>query len=797
MKILSSFFSFMFVAIIVGTIFALYIVGHYSKDLPDYRQLANYEPPITSRFYAGDGSFLSEFAIEKRLFVPFDVFPKRLIEAFLSAEDKNFMTHPGIDITGILRAIVSNVKAIGSHRRMMGGSTITQQVAKNFLLTSAHTFERKIKEAILAFRIERAFSKEHILELYLNEIYLGYGSYGVAAAAINYFNKSLDELTLEECAFLAALPKAPNNYNPATHYDEALARRNWVINRMLDDGKITKEEADAAQTVELKTLPPKDKKFIDNSEYFTEEVRRELQDIYGEKALYEGGLAVRTTLDPFLQETAYNVLQKGLENYDRRRGYRGALADIETGDNWLDNLKTADSPVGIKPSWEKAVVIKLNNNDVEIGLESGEKGTISLDELKWARRIHKDDTVDPPITKPSEVLKTGNVVLVEKLKDNAYGLRQIPEVNGAIVAMDPHTGRVLAMVGGYSYKRSQFNRVIQAKRQPGSSFKPFIYLAALDSGYTPADLILDAPYVVEQGEGMPVWKPVNYGSVFYGPTTLRMGVEKSRNLMTVRLAEAIGMPKVSEYAKKFGIYDNLPPLMSMSLGAGETSLMRLASAYAILVNGGKRVIPTLVDRVQDRKGRTIFRHDARICDACSSDEWNGDVPPPLPDDREEVVNPLSAYQMVSILQGVVERGTGISISYLHKPLAGKTGTTNDNYDAWFMGFSPDLVAGVFVGYDNPKSLGKKETGSRVAAPIFKDFMKKALENVPNIPFRIPSGIKLVRINYLTGKPAKTGDEKVIWEAFKPDTIIGEDRKIIGGNTAINETEGDFSFSGQY
>ncbi len=784
-----------------GVLYAFY---HYGRGLPEYSQLADYEPPTVTRVHAGDGRLLAEYATEKRVYVPVSAIPLRVRNSFLSAEDKNFYSHPGVDFLSVVRAIVTNIANYGTSRRPVGASTITQQVAKNFLLTNEVSYERKIKEAILAFRIEQAFTKDTILELYLNEIYLGLGSYGVAAAALNYFNKSLDELTIAEAAYLAALPKAPNNYHPVRRYDAAVARRNWVIGRMLEDGNIDAAEAEAARAEPL-LVRKRDATQAVQADYFAEEVRRELARLYGDDNLYKGGLSVRTTLDPRLQAIADRALREGLMAYDRRHGWRGPLAQIDVGpeaDVPAALQGEVPRPVGIDESWQIAAVTATDANQATVVLADGGAGAIPMAELKWARPWKENQRFGVAPKKPSDVLKAGDVVLVEPVAENADGepyeegtftLRQIPDVNGGIVALDPHTGRVLAMAGGYSYARSEFNRVVQARRQPGSAFKPFVYLAGLDSGFTPATLILDAPFVLDQGAGLGKWKPANYTRKFYGPTPMRVGIEKSRNLMTVRLAQTVGMEKIVDYARRFGIMDNMDPMLSMSLGAGETSLMRVTTAYAMLVNGGRRISPTLIDRVQDRHGRTIYRHDLRECAVCVAERWSGQATPLLPDDREQVANPASAYQVVGMLQGVVQRGTGRRIAELGIPLAGKTGTSNDNFDTWFVGFSPDLAVGVFVGFDEPRTLGAKDTGSNVAAPLFKAFMADALADQPAIPFRIPPGIRLVRMNAETGQLARPGDRRVFLEAFQPGTEPSGRQVVLDGG--YNPSTGSTAASG--
>lgn len=789
------FLGFLFAAGMIVFVAASAVVGYIlwdiSKDLPDYEVLAKYEPPVMTRVHAGNGSLIAEFAKERRIYVPLNAIPERLLQAFLSAEDKNFYQHSGLDIQGIIRAMIKNVDNLGKGRRLVGASTITQQVAKNFLLSSDVTFSRKIKEAILAIRIERAFTKEQILELYLNEIYLGLKSYGVAAAALNYWDKSLGELTLSDVAYLAALPKAPNNYHPFRKTKRAITRRNWVIDRMVENGHATAEEAEQAKAEPLNVDPRPFGAHIFAAEFFGEEVRRQLLDMYGENKLYTGGLSVRSTLDPKMQRQARRALVDGLVAYDRRYGWRGAVQKIQVSGDWGVELGKIDALSDIDP-WRLAVVLDATAEQAVIGLQpkrasSGKRerardqGVIPLSEVKWAGPYQGKFKNGKPKRKgraPKTVtsrLSVGDVVYVAPRLDKETGavvadewrLMQIPKVDGALVAMDPHTGRVLAMAGGFSFAESEFNRAVQARRQPGSSFKPIVYVTALDNGYTPASVVLDAPISIEQGPGLPPYKPKNYGGKFAGPSTLRVGIERSRNLMTVRLAQDMGMPLIAEYARRFGVYDNLLPLLSMSLGAGETTLMRMTTSYAMLANGGKKVQATLIDRIQDRYGRTIWRHDARECAECRVRTWDAQDEPFLEDDRQQVVDPHSAYQITSMMEGVVKRGTATRVKAVGKPIAGKTGTTNDEKDAWFVGFSPDLVVGVFVGFDSPKPMGKGETGGGLASPIFRDFMKMALKEKPAIPFRIPPGIQLIRINSTTGMRAQSGDPKAILEAFKP------------------------------
>jgi penicillin-binding protein 1A len=768
---------------VVGAIAAWLVYEHFSQDLPDYYQLASYDPPVVSRIYAGDGRLLAEYATENRVFVPISAMPKRIINAFLAAEDKTFYTHPGVDLPGVLNAVWLNIKNYGD-RRPVGASTITQQVTKNFLLSNELSYKRKIREMILALRIEKAFTKDRILELYLNQIYLGAGNYGVATAALNYFNKSLDELSIGEAAYLAALPKAPNNYNIVRDHQAAVDRRNWVIERMREDGHITAEEAEAAKAEPLEQHRRAETEHV-VADYFAEEVRREIVQRFGEDGLYKKGLAIRATIDPRLQETADRVLRQHLVSYDKTQGYRGPLQHVDSVEDWQKTLEGLP-PMPWLYEWRPAVVIEATKAAATIGFKDGTTGEIRAGDLEWARRRTADGQIGPAVNAATDVLQVGDIIAVEplveeeKVVEGRYALRQVPEISGALVAMDPHTGRVLAMTGGWSYQLSEFNRATQAKRQPGSSFKPIVYLAALESGFTPSTMILDAPIVIDQGPGLPLWRPENYAQDFLGAATMRRGLENSRNLMTIRMAQTIGMAKVAEMAARLGAIDNMQQTLAMSLGAGETTVLRLAGSYAEIVNGGKKIVPTLIDRVQDSNGWTIYRHDERPCDGCQMSAYNGEPPPEIPDMREQVLDPATAYQMVSMLEGVVLRGTGTAVKAVGKPLAGKTGTTNESRDVWFMGFSPDLVAGVYLGFDQPRSLGKKATGGRYASPIFRDFMMEALKDKPATPFRVPPGIRLVRVDYYTGERAGPGTSKVILEAFKPGTEPTGRQNVIQG-----------------
>jgi penicillin-binding protein 1A len=791
MKVLLRFFGFLFAAgtivFVVGVAGVAGLLWHFSKDLPDYSQLQDYEPPVVTRVQAADGSLVAEYAKERRLYIPIQAVPKLVIHAFLAAEDKNFYEHGGLDFGGILRASLSYIQNYGTNRRPQGASTITQQVAKNFLLTNEVSFKRKIKEALLALKIERTYSKDKILELYLNEIYLGFGAYGIASASLTYFDKSVHELTIAEAAYLAALPKGPNNYNPFRQRERAVERRNWVIDQMAQDGFIKVADAEKAKRQPLNVVQKPTGARIFAAEYFAEEVRRELYDRYGEKKLYEGGLSVRTTLDTHYQMLARKALIDGLVRYDEVHGWRGPVQKIDISGDWGVKLADVKALADVTP-WRLAVVLETGDQSARIGLQpdrepggavSSERpiGIIPLEGLKWAKVQNKVPT------KASQVLNPGDVIYVEPMSTpGQYRLHQVPEVSGAIVVMDPHTGRVLAMVGGFSYDQSQFNRATQALRQPGSSFKPIVYAAAIDNGYTPSTLVLDAPIEIDQGPGQGVWEPENYEKNFYGPSTLRFGIEHSRNVMTVRLAQDIGMPLIAEYAKRLGVYDDLPPYLSFALGAGETTLLRMVTAYSMIDNGGRRIKPTLIDRIQDRYGHTIYKHDERVCEGCNAAKWNDQPEPTLIDRSQQVLDPMTAYQMTSIMEGVTIRGTAAGMERdLGRPVAGKTGTTNDEKDAWFVGFTPNLAVGVYMGYDKPRHLSFPggATGGRVSAPIVKEFLKDALAGTPAVPFRVPPGIKLVRVDLKTGMRAGPGSQKVILEAFKPGTAPPDNYAVVG------------------
>ncbi len=777
-----------------------YVIWDVSRELPDYKQLAAYEPPVMTRMHAADGSLLGEFAEQRRLFMPINSIPKNVINAYLSAEDKTFYEHSGLDYSGIAAAVYRylQVKLTGKGQ-IVGASTITQQVAKNFLLSNEQTLSRKIKEALVVQRIEKSFTKDQILELYLNEIFLGMNSYGVAAASLNYFGKPLDQLELDEVAYLAALPKGPNNYHPYRRAKQAKERRDWVLDRMRDNGQITTEENSAAKKKPFRVSPRSFGGQLFAAEGFAEEVRRQLVNIYGRERLSKGGFSVRTTLDPKLQIYARQSLAKGLIAFDRKRGYRGPIKQVVIdGSDWAEKITDVRQPADIAP-WRTAVVLEVTEQQASIGLQlkqtedgkmesARENAVIPLQLLQWARKYIDGTELGPEITSVSEVLAVGDVVIVAPASTTGeYHLVQVPDVEGSIVAMDPHTGRVLAMVGGFSYGSSQFNRATQARRQPGSAFKPVVYAAALDNGYTPSSVVMDAPIEIRLQDGK-VWKPKNYQEKFYGPSTLRRGIEQSRNAMTVRLADDLGMTKIADLAERLGIYDKMPKHMAMALGAGETTLLRMTTAYSIIANSGNKVEATFIDRIQDRFGKTVYKHDTRDCPNCNSATFDPAVEQPAPPEKnEQVMNPYTAYQITSMMEGVVERGTGKKLKAVGKPVAGKTGTSNEERDAWFIGYTPDLAVGTYVGYDNPKPMGKKRTGGELAAPIVADFMKLALSGKAAIPFRVPRAIELIPINVKTGTRSTFGGEEVILEAFKPGDEPPETTSVIGEKQTASRT----------
>ncbi|WP_426406769.1 penicillin-binding protein 1A [Bradyrhizobium ganzhouense] len=804
MRLLVRFMGFLFAA---GTVLFLVGVGavagliwHFSKDLPDYSQLQDYEPPVMTRVHATDGSLLGEYAKERRLYLPIQAVPKLVINAFLAAEDKNFYEHGGIDYTGMARAGLVYLQNYGSNRRPQGASTITQQVAKNFLLTNEVSFARKIKEALLAMRIEKTYSKDKILELYLNEIYLGLGAYGIAAASLVYFDKSVNELTVAEASYLAALPKMPATLHPVRNRDRAIERRNYVIDRLQENGWIKQADADKARKEPLAVTNRSNGAHTFAGEYFAEEVRRDIFERYGEKKLYEGGLSVRTTLDPKIQVMARKTMVAGLVNYDEQQGYRGAISKLDISGDWGVKLAEIKSLSDISP-WRMAVVLETSDQSARIGFQPNrelggavskqrETGLVTLDGVKWAKAA-QGAAKGRAATSVAQVLQPGDVIYADPLYskegqpvEGQYRLRQIPEVSGAMVVMDPWTGRVLAMVGGFSFDQSQFNRATQAYRQPGSSFKPIVYSAALDNGYTPSTVVLDAPIEIDQGQGAGVWRPENFSvNKYQGPVTLRNALRQSLNTVTVRLAQDIGMPLIGEYARRFGVYDELPNYLSYALGAGETTAMRMVTAYSMLANGGRRVKPTLIDRIQDRYGHTIFKHDQRECRGCDAPGgWKNQNEPQLIDRREQVLDSMTAYQITELLEGVVQAGTATVVREVGKPIAGKTGTTNEAKDAWFVGFSPDVAVAIYMGYDKPRPLGRGNaaTGGHLAAPIARDFLKLALADKPAVPFKVPAGIKLIRVVAKTGMRAGPGETGgTILEAFKPGTAPPDNYSVIG------------------
>ena len=736
-------------ALIIG------ILWVYSNKLPDYKFLKMYKPAVSSKLYSGGGELVSDFSSEKRIFVPHDSIPKIVINSFLSAEDKNFFYHPGVDAKGIVRATINNVSNIIYSKRLEGASTITQQVAKNFLLTNEVSINRKIKEAILAFRIERALSKERILELYLNQIYLGEGSYGIASASLEYFDKPISKLNYAEASLLAALPKAPSRYNPFKNADLAKHRRNLVIKNLLENSYINEEKYSELINSEIK-LRKRKKKYLEDARYYVEDVRKYLVEKYGFNKIYKQGFTIKTPINLELQSIATQSLREGLEEYDKRKGWRGPILNKKITDKWNKNLKKykLEKTIG----WDLAIVKKINKFSVEIETEKKNQGIIKYDDASWTKK------------ELDKIFKIGDVVYVKNIKDNLYSLKQIPKANGGIVILNPYTGRVLAMSGGFSFKLSEFNRATQAFRQPGSAFKPFVYALALENKFTPSTLVLDAPVVLDQGEDLKMWKPENYGKKFYGPSTIRTGLEKSRNLMTVRIAQEIGIDKIANFAKSLKIYDNPEELLSISLGSAETTLLKLTSAYSSFVNGGKLVEPIFLDRVQDSEGNTIFNSEKRFCKKCKEISHLGKDVPKIEDNFIQIFSEETAYQITSMLEGAIQRGTGRKLKDLNLDLAGKTGTTNENTDAWFVGFTSNLVIGVYVGHDEPKTLGKYETGAKTALPIFKSFIKKSVKRSEARPFKVAKNIKFLVIDQKTGRKADFGSKTTIIEAFKKSDL---------------------------
>ena len=768
-----SHFNLLIKTLIVVIISALFVIfsalWHFSSGLPDYKKLESYEPPVSSRVYANNGSLIAEYAIEKRLFIPYDSIPNPVINAFLSAEDKNFFNHPGIDPKGIVRAVINNFRNIVENKRLEGASTITQQVAKNFLLTNEVSLKRKIKEAILAFRIEKAYTKKKILELYLNQIYLGQGTYGVAAASLEYFDKSVKELNYSELALLAALPKAPSKYNPFRYYDLAKIRRNLVLQNLYENNFINSADLEKYKKQEI-NLKKRKIKLLKEANYYTEEIRRIIKDNYGFDKLYAEGLSIKSALDVDYQIHALNALRSGIESYDRRHGWRGAILNTEIVSNWQEKLK--EKRIDPSLGWKFAKITSINDSEIIFSIvNEDEQGKIQRTNLKWAIKKSIYDS-----------FKIKDIIFVSKNLKGVWELKQYPKVNGAIVALDPHNGKVKALVGGFSFEDSEFNRVTQAKRQPGSAFKPFVYAAALENNFSPNSIVLDAPFIAKQGIGLKDWKPENYGKEFYGPTTLRKGIEYSRNLMTVRIAQDIGLQKILKLSKELNIYNEIPELLSVSLGSAETTLLQLTNAYTVFVNGGKKTNPILIERIQDRRGKTIFNSEKRDCIGCDRFSKSETVVPLIKDNYKQVISKETAYQMLSMLEGTIKRGTGKRLKDLKAPLAGKTGTTNDNYDAWFIGSTSNLVIGVYIGFDTPKTLGRYETGAKAALPIFKNFIKEALYKDDFKPFLIPKEIFFAAINYNTGKKENFSNTKSIIEAFKLKDINKMNKNNLDKNT---------------
>ncbi len=752
------------------SVIILIVLWTFSNSIPDYKFLKNYKPPVSSKMYSGNGELVADFSKEKRIFVPYSAIPKNVINSFLSAEDKNFFSHPGVDAKGVMRAIVNNIKNVISSKRLEGASTITQQVAKNFLLTNEVSINRKVKEAILAFRIERALSKERILELYLNQIYLGSGAYGVAAASLEYFDKSIKELNYNEAALLAALPKAPSRYNPYRDMELAKFRRNLVLKNLYENNFIdqTKYLNLKEQKIELKKTK---KVFLENSQYYIEDVRKKIIDKLTYEKVYNQGYNINTPINLELQKIATQSLRNGLIAYDKRKGWRGPIMNLNYTNDWY---KKIDKKFKLEKSiqWQIAIVKRINKFNSIIETDRGLKGEIKYKNISWTKKEFQD------------LFKLGDVIYVKKINENFYSLQQLPKINGGIVVMDPFTGRVLALSGGFSFRNSEFNRTSQALRQPGSAFKPFVYALALENQFTPSSIVLDAPLVLDQGVDLKKWKPENYGKKFYGPSTLRVGLEKSRNLMTVRIVQNLGIDKVANFSKKMNIYENPDKLLSISLGSAETTLLSLTSAYCSFVNGGKLIQPVIIDRIQDGEGNTIFNNENRKCSNCDKISFTGKEFPKIEDNFEQVLSPQTAYQLTSILQGAVERGTGKKLKKLGLNIAGKTGTTNENSDAWFIGFTSNLVIGVYVGMDNPEPLGKFETGSKAALPIFGEFVKKAVKKSEARPFKVPDKITLMVIDYTTGEKAKFTSKNTIIESYKSKNI--NDGKInISNNNRLD------------
>ncbi len=757
------FISLSLVLLIVILIFA--ILWTYSNNIPDYKFLKNYKPPVSSKVYSGDGELVADFSKEKRIFVPYNSIPKNVINSFLSAEDKNFYSHPGVDAKGVLRALINNISNIILSKRLEGASTITQQVAKNFLLTNEVSINRKIKEAILAFRIERALTKQRILELYLNQIYLGSGAYGVAAASLEYFDKSIKDLSYPEAALLAALPKAPSRYNPYRDIELAKFRRNLVLKNLFENNYIDTKLYNKFIDEKIKLNKP-EKVFLEDAQYYIEDIRKSVINSLTYDKVYNQGFNINTPINLKLQKIATETLRDGLISYDKRKGWRGALTNKDYSKNWYKNLEKFYLEDSI--NWQIAIVKKIKKFSAEIETENEFNGTIEFKDISWTKKEF------------SELFKIGDIIYVKKINDQNFSLKQLPKVNGGMVVMDPYTGRVLALSGGFSFKKSEFNRATQALRQPGSAFKPFVYALALENNYTPSSLVLDAPIVLEQGEDLKLWKPENYGKKFYGLSTLRTGLEKSRNLMTVRIAQDLGLKKIINFSKNLGIYDNPEELLSISLGSAETTLLKLTSAYSAFLNEGKLVEPILIDRIQDSEGKTIFNNDKRKCTNCDQISYLGKNYPIIENNYKKVFSPQTAYQMTTILEGVAQRGTAKKLKDLKLNIAGKTGTTNKNTDTWFIGYTSNLLIGVYVGSDNPKPLGKFETGSKTALPIFKEFIKKTVKKSEARPFKAAEGTLMMVIDSVTGQKAKFTSKNTIIEVYKKKNVT--EGKVLYSNS---------------
>ena len=764
-------------SILLFSVIILGILWSFSNNIPDYKFLKNYKPPVSSKVYSGDGTLVADFSREKRIFVPYDSIPASVVNSFLSAEDKNFFTHPGVDAKGVLRAVINNISNIIKSKRLEGASTITQQVAKNFLLTNEVSINRKIKEAILAFRIERALSKERILELYLNQIYLGGGAYGVAAASLEYFDKSIKELNYEESALLAALPKAPSRYNPYKNIELAKFRRDLVLNNLQENGFINNETYKDLLKKKI-SLNKKKKVFLEDAQYYIEDVRKKIIEDLSYDQVYKQGFNINTPIDLNFQKNATESLREGLSAYDKRKGWRGPIINLKDyKKNWSKDLEKYKLEKSI--NWELAIIKKINKFSTVIETEDNQRGTIDFTNISWTKKEF------------NELFKIGDVVYVERINENNFSLKQLPKINGAIVVMDPYTGRVLAMSGGFSFKQSEFNRATQAYRQPGSAFKPFVYALALENNYSPSTLILDAPLVLDQGQDLKLWKPENYGKKFYGPSTLRVGLEKSRNLMTVRIAQNLGLNKIANFSEQLGIYKNPDELLSISLGSAETTLIKLTSAYSAFVNGGKLVSPILVDRIQDSGGVTILNNEIRKCKNCDQISYSSNNYPVITDNYKQIFSSQTAYQMTSILEGAVLRGTGKQLRNLNLNIAGKTGTTNNNTDTWFIGFTSNLVIGVYAGSDNPKSLGKYETGAKTALPIFKNFVENTVMKSDSRPFKVPEGIIMMVVDPQTGQRVKFTTKDTIIESFKKKDIANN--KLLNTNIEMKDFNNIFKF----